>query len=75
MAEVLTWVMQRRIVLAERAERLRKELVEIDVEVLRLEAAERGRHQLLDQSINLPGRDPLGLDEEQLARLGLTWAS
>lgn len=40
MAEVLTWVMQRRIVLADRAERLRKELAEIDAEVARLEAAE-----------------------------------
>ncbi|GGX34089.1 hypothetical protein GCM10010341_64510 [Streptomyces noursei] len=36
-AEVLTWVRRRRIVLAER---LRKELVEIDAEVVRLEAAE-----------------------------------
>ncbi|MDJ0347363.1 hypothetical protein QMK19_39825 [Streptomyces sp. H10-C2] len=40
MAEVLTWVMQRRIVLAERAGQLRKELVEIEAEVARLEAAE-----------------------------------
>ncbi|MFB7457033.1 hypothetical protein [Streptomyces sp. NPDC056188] len=40
MAEILTWVMQRRMVLAERAERLRKELAEIDAEVARLEAAE-----------------------------------
>ncbi|MEU1598538.1 hypothetical protein ABZ468_38460 [Streptomyces sp. NPDC005708] len=40
MADVLVWVMQRRVVLAERAERLRKELAEIDAEVARLEAAE-----------------------------------
>ncbi|WP_445530006.1 hypothetical protein [Streptomyces cyslabdanicus] len=40
MAEILTWVMQRRMVLAERAGRLRKELAEIDAEVARLEAAE-----------------------------------
>lgn len=40
MAEVLTWVIQRRRVLEDRAERLRKELVEIDVEVARLGAAE-----------------------------------
>lgn len=40
MAEVLTWVMQRRIVLAERVEQLRKELAETEAEVARLEAAE-----------------------------------
>lgn len=39
-ADVLVWVMQRRVVLADRAERLRKELAEIDAEVARLEAAE-----------------------------------
>ena len=37
---VLTWVMQRRIVLAERVEQLRKELAETEAEVARLEAAE-----------------------------------
>ncbi|MFE5039120.1 hypothetical protein [Streptomyces sp. NPDC056683] len=40
MADVLVWVMQQRVVLADRAERLRKELAEIDAEVARLEAAE-----------------------------------
>ncbi|MCX4745972.1 hypothetical protein OG455_10615 [Kitasatospora sp. NBC_01287] len=40
MAEVLTWVIERRVVLADRAVRLRKELVEIESEVARLEAAE-----------------------------------
>ncbi|MEU8917373.1 hypothetical protein [Streptomyces nigrescens] len=40
MADVLAWVMRRRVVLADRAERLRKELAEIDAEVARLEAAE-----------------------------------
>ncbi len=39
-AEVLTWVMQRRIVLADRVEELRKELAETEAEVARLEAAE-----------------------------------
>ncbi|MBZ9640624.1 hypothetical protein [Streptomyces sp. PSKA30] len=39
-AEVLTWVMQRRIVLAERVQQLRKELAETEAEVARLEAAE-----------------------------------
>ncbi|MCX4734675.1 hypothetical protein [Streptomyces sp. NBC_01363] len=41
MADVLVWVMQRRVVvLADRAERLRKELAGIDAEVARLEASE-----------------------------------
>ncbi|MFD3681754.1 hypothetical protein [Streptomyces sp. NPDC058613] len=40
MADVLTWVMQRRLILADRAERLRKELADLDLEVARLEAAE-----------------------------------
>jgi hypothetical protein len=31
--DVLTWVMQLRLVLADRAERLRKELADLDVEV------------------------------------------
>ncbi|MFJ8313389.1 MULTISPECIES: hypothetical protein [unclassified Streptomyces] len=39
-AEVLTWVIQRRMVFEGRAELLRKELVEIEAEILRLEAAE-----------------------------------
>jgi hypothetical protein len=38
--DVLTWAIERRVQLAERAELLRKELAEIDVEVARLEAAE-----------------------------------
>ncbi|ANZ21724.1 protein of unknown function (DUF955) [Streptomyces noursei ATCC 11455] len=40
MAEVLTWVMQRRATLTNQAERLRKELAEIEAEVARLGAAE-----------------------------------
>lgn len=40
MADVLTWTIEQRVMLAERAELLRKELAEIDVEVARLEAAE-----------------------------------
>ncbi|MFD3590412.1 hypothetical protein [Streptomyces sp. NPDC058683] len=39
-ADALVWEMQRRVVLADRAERLRKELAEIDAEVARLGAAE-----------------------------------
>ncbi|MER6075763.1 hypothetical protein ABT187_44810 [Streptomyces sp. NPDC001817] len=38
--DVLTWTIERRMYLAERAELLRKELAEIEVEVARLEAAE-----------------------------------
>ncbi|MFF5090308.1 hypothetical protein [Streptomyces niveus] len=40
MAEVLTWVIARRVALADRAVRLREELAEIEAEVARLEAAE-----------------------------------
>lgn len=40
MVDVLTWVMQRRLVPADRADRLRKELADLEVEVARLEAAE-----------------------------------
>ena len=38
--DVLTWTIERRMRLAERAELLPKELAEIDAEVGRLEAAE-----------------------------------
>jgi hypothetical protein len=40
MTDVLTWTIERRVELAERAELLRKELAGIDAEVARLEAAE-----------------------------------
>ncbi|WP_262063908.1 hypothetical protein [Streptomyces sp. STR69] len=40
MTDVLTWTVERRVELAERAELLRKELAGIDAEVARLEAAE-----------------------------------
>ncbi|MEU9283088.1 hypothetical protein [Streptomyces sp. NPDC048341] len=40
MVDVLTWTVERRVQLAERAELLREELAEIDAEVARLEAAE-----------------------------------
>ncbi|MEU2674900.1 hypothetical protein ABZ622_40000 [Streptomyces sp. NPDC007164] len=39
MAEILTWVVQRRVVLADQLEQLRKELAEAEAEVARLEAA------------------------------------
>ncbi|MEU6668010.1 hypothetical protein [Streptomyces sp. NPDC046727] len=38
-AAMLTWVIQRRVVLAERVERLRKELAEAEAAVARLAAA------------------------------------
>ena len=40
MTDVLTWTVERRVELAERAELLRKELAGIDAEVARLEAVE-----------------------------------
>ncbi|MEU5307012.1 ImmA/IrrE family metallo-endopeptidase [Streptomyces noursei] len=48
MAEVLTWVMQRRAVLTDHAERLRKELAEIEAEVARLGAAEEVLGQFIE---------------------------
>ncbi|WP_326791363.1 hypothetical protein OHA79_01365 [Streptomyces sp. NBC_00841] len=40
MADVPVWMMERRVVLEERAEQLRKELAETEAEVARMEAAE-----------------------------------
>ncbi|AJT68425.1 hypothetical protein T261_6823 [Streptomyces lydicus] len=40
MADVLVWVMEHRMVLSKRVERLRKEPAETEAEVARLEAAE-----------------------------------
>jgi mRNA-degrading endonuclease toxin of MazEF toxin-antitoxin module len=40
MTDVLTWTIERRLELAKRAELLRKELGELELEVVRLEAAE-----------------------------------
>jgi hypothetical protein len=40
MVDVLTWTIERRMRLTERAELLRKELAEIDAELGRLETAE-----------------------------------
>ncbi|MFF7871014.1 hypothetical protein ACFZCT_31815 [Streptomyces qaidamensis] len=40
MVDVLTWTIERRMRLTERAELLRKELAEVDAELGRLEAAE-----------------------------------
>lgn len=63
MADVLVWVMQRRIVLADRAERLRKELAEIDAEVARLEAAEVVFGQFADAQRAGTTDDPVMAEE------------
>ncbi|ANZ21814.1 protein of unknown function (DUF955) [Streptomyces noursei ATCC 11455] len=61
MAEVLTWVMQRRAVLTDHAERLRKELAEIEAEVARLGAAEEVLGQFIETGrtdrADIPGKD------------------
>ena len=63
MADVLTWTIERRVMLAERAELLRKELAEIDVEVARLEAAEVVYGQWAEATDG--GRSPPGIVESE----------
>lgn len=63
MADVLTWTIERRVMLAERAELLRKELAEIDVEVARLEAAEVVYGQWAEATKG--GRSPSGIVEPE----------
>jgi hypothetical protein len=60
---VLVWVMQRRVVLADRAERLRKELAEIDAEVARLEAAEVVIGQFIEAERSGQAEDPVAAEE------------
>jgi hypothetical protein len=62
-ADVLVWVMQRRVVLADRAERLRKELAEIDAEVARLEAAEVVIGQFIEAERSGQAKDPVAAEE------------
>ncbi|OIJ85278.1 hypothetical protein [Streptomyces colonosanans] len=62
-ADVLVWVMQRRVVLADRAERLRKELSEIDAEVARLEAAEVVIGQFIEAEWSGQADDPAVAEE------------
>ncbi len=58
MADVLVWVMERRVVLEERVEQLRKDLAETEAEVARLEAAEVViRQYLADREAGHPGQD------------------
>lgn len=61
MADVLAWTIERRVMLAGRAELLRKELAEIDVEVARLEAAEVVYGQWAEATDG--GRRPSGIVE------------
>lgn len=63
MADVLVWVMERRVVLADRAERLRKELVEIDAEVARLAAAEVVMGQFIEAERAGQADDPVMAQE------------
>ncbi|GAB2826324.1 hypothetical protein GCM10027073_64280 [Streptomyces chlorus] len=58
MTDMLVWVMQRRVVLADRAEGLRKELAEIDAEVVRLEAAEMVIGQFIEAKRSGQTDDP-----------------
>jgi hypothetical protein len=62
-ADVLVWVMQRRVVLADRAERLRKELAEIHAEVTRLEAAEVVIGQFIEAERSGQADDPVMAEE------------
>ncbi|MDH6123074.1 hypothetical protein [Kitasatospora sp. GAS204B] len=61
--DVLVWVMQRRVVLADRAEQLRKELAEIDIEVARLKAAEVVFGQFADAQGAGTADDPVMAEE------------
>ncbi|MDX2757453.1 hypothetical protein [Streptomyces europaeiscabiei] len=61
MVDVLTWTIERRMRLTERAELLRKELAEIDAELSRLEAAEVVFGQWAEATDG--GRRPSGIVE------------
>lgn len=61
--DVLTWTVERRMYLAERAELLRKELAGIEVEVARLEAAEVVFGQWAEATDG--GRQPSGIIEPE----------
>lgn len=63
MVDVLVWVVQRRVVLADRAEQLRRELAEIDTEVARLEAAEVVFGQIADAQRTGTTEDPAMAEE------------
>ncbi|SEO74301.1 hypothetical protein [Actinacidiphila rubida] len=63
MVDVLTWMIERRMRLTERAELLRKELAEIDAELGRLEAAEVVFGQWAEATDG--GRRPSGIVEPE----------
>ncbi|UQA91137.1 hypothetical protein [Streptomyces halobius] len=67
MTDVLTWTVERRLQLAERAELLRKELAEIDAEVARLKAAEVVFGQWAEATDG--GRHPVGIVEPEPKRV------
>jgi hypothetical protein len=69
-ADVLVWVMQWRVVLADRAERLRKELGEIDAEAARLEAAEVVIGQFIEAKPSGRADDPA--EAKELERVTTT---
>ena len=68
MVDVLTWTIERRMRLAERAELLPKELAEIDAEVGRLEAAEVMYGQCAEATDG--GRRPSGIVEPVMVTPG-----
>ncbi|MFE7834964.1 hypothetical protein ACFU53_02475 [Streptomyces sp. NPDC057474] len=66
--DVLTWTIEQRMYLTERAELLRKELAEIEVEVARLEAAEVVFGQWAEATDG--GRLPSGIIEPERVLAG-----
>lgn len=67
MVDVLTWTIERRMRLTERAELLREELAEIDAELSRLEAAEVVFGQWAEATDG--GRRPSGIAEPEPERV------
>ncbi|MDQ1032793.1 hypothetical protein QF035_010375 [Streptomyces umbrinus] len=68
MVDVLTWTIERRMRLTERAELLRKELAEVDAELGRLEAAEVVFGQWAEATDG--GRRPSGIVEPERVAAG-----
>lgn len=68
MVDVLTWTIERRMRLTERAELLRKELAEVDAELGRLEAAELVFGQWAEATDR--GRRPSGIVEPERVAAG-----
>jgi hypothetical protein len=70
MTDVLTWTIERRLELAKRAELLRKELGELELEVARLEAAEVVFGQWSEATDG--GRRPPGIVSPEPERVAVT---